>query len=381
MDLSNVIYLPQLKWKAGEYRSLGTVKSSSSNRVVPLFKIPPAGSFDVEEQRVLTTTEHLKSFGRRMAANWGRRLAFIDAELVDDGKHAEGLSVHPLTELLERARLENAMCGPVVSLRNSTEYKNAVKRFCKNNEQIPICFRVSLSDLEGGLTVVEANQFLASIGTTSANSVLLIDAGSIHFDDHDEFVSILAEQVAALVPSRHWCRVFWSATSFPEKPGLKAGQIGSFAREDWQLYSRILKRGSEFAVTPMFSDYALEFPSQYKPVQVSPTAHLRYSTDDAYVISRGTTVKQPYGYEAIYPVAQNLASSPHYMGPDFSSGDKYINMLATNPKSTGGASNWRWAATDHHLTLVITQLAAELGIKVLEDVTNHHEQGAFEFAE
>ena len=105
MHLPNLIYMPQLKWKAGEVRALASMPASLAERTVPLFKIVPGGSFDPIEQRTLSTVENIKLFGRRLKQAWGRRLVLVDAELIDSEQHSRGLDTHPLAELLERARL------------------------------------------------------------------------------------------------------------------------------------------------------------------------------------------------------------------------------------------------------------------------------------
>src|SRR5882757_8018245 len=93
-----------LKWKQGERTALATFRPGPS-RLHVVFDMPPAGDFDHEKQRPLTPTEHIKMFGRRLRDAWGNRVAFVDASCIDDELHKEGLTRHPLTELLERARL------------------------------------------------------------------------------------------------------------------------------------------------------------------------------------------------------------------------------------------------------------------------------------
>ena len=94
-------FLAILKWKQGERAALTTFRPGPT-RLHVLFDMPPAGDFDHEKQRPLTPTEHIKMFGRRLRDAWGTRVAFVDASCIDDELHKEGLTRHPLTELLER---------------------------------------------------------------------------------------------------------------------------------------------------------------------------------------------------------------------------------------------------------------------------------------
>ncbi|WP_121118401.1 beta family protein [Croceibacterium ferulae] len=363
MHASQAIYLPQLKWKAGERRALKSVSSARSGRVLPAFKIPPAGSFDPDQQRVLTTVEYLHSFGRQLADCWDRRLAFIDAELIDDQRHSAVVTDHPLTALIERARLAGANAAPVFGLRNSAAYYQAVQRYAERNPAAPACFRLELGEIESVSSAETLTQFASQLSLTTQSVILLLDGGPLEISDGEDFTHLLSAQVARLIAPNTWARVFWSATSFPEKPRLKAGMDGQFSRADWKLYQAILANSAEFPIVPMFSDYALEYPSAYAPFNGAPSAHLRYSCPEYYHIFKGPSVRKERGYKAIFEVAERLVASDAFSGVGFSSGDAFIHQLADGMGRTGDAAAWRWSATDHHFTLVIDQLAKAMGLE------------------
>lgn len=367
MFASQTIYMPQLKWKAGERRALKSAQAARIGRMVPAFKIPPAGSFDAEQQRVLTTVEYLHSFGRQLAECWEKRLAFIDAELIDDQYHSEAAADHPLTALLERARLAGACAAPVFGFHSSEDYLRAVRRFALRDSGAPACLRIKLEQLE---TIAQANElieFVSKLGLTPGSVVVLLDGGPLDISDPDDFTHLLAGQVARLIAPATWARVFWSATSFPDNPGLKAGMVGSYPRTDWALYRSILSHRDEFPIVPMFSDYALEYPSAYAPFKGAPSAHLRYSSSQDYYIFKGPSVRKEQGYKAIFEVASRLIQSGVFSGAEFSLGDEFIRHLSDGIGRTGDASTWRWAATDHHFTMVLDHLAQALGLE--KDVT------------
>lgn len=361
MNMSKVIYLPQAKWKAGERRAFKTT-SFRGERFVPAFMIPPAGSFDSDEQRVLSPTEYLRRFGHQLAESRGRQLAFIDAGLVDDERHRQAVDVHPLTELLERAWLSGANAAPIFSQANSVDYKNAVRRFLQRDGNSPVCLRVSLSDLEGISSASELEGYVLTLGGVPERTVLLIDGGPLQIDDPDDLAHLLAFQMARLVAQSSWLRVFWSATTLPEKPKLAAGQFARFPRNDWELYKAIMRIKEEFPVVPMYSDYMLEYPANYQPTQASPTAKLMYSTESEYVICKGRSTRFAEKYGNIFPVANQLSSLDLLENPSYSLGDAYIHRLASGTGKTGNASMWRWCSTDHHLAMVEEHLSQALGI-------------------
>lgn len=361
MRMSDVIYMPQAKWKAGERRAFKTA-SAQSNRLVPAFKITPAGSFDPDEQRVLTPTEYLQRFGHQLAESRGRRLAFIDAELVDDDRHRRAVDVHPLTELLERARLSGANAAPIFSLNSSADYLKAVRRFIERDRNAVVCFRVSLQELEDIPTAAQLADHVLELGGAPAQTALLVDGGPLQIDDPEDLAHLLAIQMGRLIARDTWLRVFWSATSFPNKPKMSPGMLARFPRSDWSVYEAIIRLKDEFSVVPMFSDYMLEFPADYNPIRVSPTAKLFYTTEKEYIYCKGRSTKVADKYGNIFPVATQLSSIAEMKAADYSLGDSYIHRLSAGTGKTGNASMWRWCSTDHHLAVVDEQLTKALGI-------------------
>ena len=364
MNLTNAMYMPQLKWKAGELKAIGTARGAVGGRLLPLFVIPPSGAFDHSEGRTLGTAEYIRSFGTKLAASWIDGPVFVDGVHIDDEKHKNAVGQHALTELLERARLAHVMACPVTSLSRSAEYQQAVRRFRHHNPGWPVCIRLSLSELDILASNERLNSFLNQFDAIAAETVLLVDGGPIFIPDVDQLATLIIEALSPLSGGPSFSKVFWGSTTFPEKHGLKAGQTGAWARTDWQVYKRLVERSRELPITPLFSDYALEFPAQYKPVQASPVAHLRYSSEDHYMMVRGTTTKKPYGYKAIFDVAQTLLAHEDFKGSAFSLGNSYMaNLVAPNAK-TGNASLWRWASTDHHISLVMQSLGKLLGVQM-----------------
>lgn len=362
MDVSDLIYLPQAKWKEGERLAFGTSASMKAGRVAPLFKIVPAGGYDPKLKRVLTTTEYLRSFGAQLAESCGRRTAFIDAELIDDERHTSAVGIHPLTELLIRARLAGANAAPVFSLTSSPGYLDAVKTHLVRHPQSLSCFRLGLQEIDTIRSAEVLTEWANRVGAEPNKILLLIDGGPIAVTEIEELTHLLASQISRLVAPGNWLKVFWSSTAYPDKPKLGAGQVGAYPRLDWKLYESIINHSSEFPVKLGYSDYMLEYPSNYRPVNVRPTAKLSYSTKDLYLISKGKSTKVGDGYKNIFPVAANLFARTDFLGASFCSGDAYIQRLATATGKTGGASQWRWCSADHHLALVDLQLRELFGL-------------------
>lgn len=354
-------YMPILKWKVGEARALGTVRGVARDQILPIFDMQPAGAFDHEAGRALLPTEHIRSLGPRLYKQWGKRPVFVDGVRIDDERHREGISAHPLTELLERARLAGAVACPVTAIGRNIEYQAAVARFIEHHSPLPICVRVTTGDLESPEFGGRLRLLLWELGVEASRAVLVLDLGAMSLHDPQGFAELLSRRINELPFLHDWLNIAVSLTSFPEKPQLKAGEARRYARTDWPLY-KALFAGREYLLRlPIYGDYAVEFPVYNPPVRATPTAQFRYTSDSCYLIVKGTSVRKPNGYKAILPVAKALLAEPEFRGSYFSDGNAFIERLALIADETGNASSWRWAATDHHLTMVTEDLRTLMG--------------------
>lgn len=364
--LSKPRYLPILKWKLGEAQALGDARVQIREDLQPILVMPPSGGYDHELGRVPDPIEHIRLFGHRLHENWGKRIAFVDAQHLDDQKHKQGLSDHPLTELLERARLAGALACPVTGISRSAEYQAAVRRFGRRQAPLPISVRVDASDLESRSFASDLTKLLSDVSVEASQVALILDFGPLDLADFHGFGELLIERVNELPLLHAWGTVSVALTSFPEQIALKPDQWGLYPRTDWTLYQHLFANSDRLLRLPVFSDYAVEYPAYSEVTRVSPSAHLRYSTDEGYLIVKGKNTRKPNGYEAIFPVAEALVARPEYKGAAFSGGDAVISRLAQRRGGPGNASTWRRAATEHHLTLVVQSLKTLVGLPVEE---------------
>lgn len=377
-QLANSMYFPNLKWKQGESWALASTPPQLRRRITPMFSMPPSGGYDHATGRFLGPLEHIKTMAR-LYSSWGNQVAFIDAKHLDDKKHREALPRHPLTELLERARSTGGLACPSTALDRSEDYQNAVARFVRKHEyQFPISIRLSGGDLEQPTLRMDLDSLLKRLECPPSRSVLVVDLADVTFqtdEELDALCNILVERINELPFLTDWLNVVVVATAFPAKIDLKAGDLGIYPRLEWSLYKRLFDMRSELLRMPAYGDYAVENPAQVLPINVPPSAQLRYTTEAEHLIFKGKTTRKPYGYQSIFPVADRLIADDRFMGAKFSRGDAYIVSLADH-RDTGYAPKWRWASTDHHFSLVLKGLGQLIGVsvEVEEDVNLHANQ-------
>jgi len=363
--LRSVSYLPIVKWKAGERRALATLHARRRSALVPLFYMPPSGDFDHDSGRRLKPLEHIMKFGQRLHDIWGRRLVFVDAMGIDDDIHQQVLQVHPLTELLGRAHMVGALACPATAMDRSAGYQDAVRRFAERHVELPICVRVTPRDMASDNFAADLQALLNQSGVGPGRVVLILDFISTSTSMVEEVAEALAERLQELPMLFEWLKVVTAFSSFPAELKMKPGETKTFARTDWRVYRRIIERVPVLRPKIVFGDYAVDStPFPKKLGLAKPSAHLRHTTGDNYLVVKGGQVKQPVGYAAIYPVAERLVEHDEFIGMALCDGDAFIRRLAARDPAvgTGSASTWRWAATDRHFAQVLADIRAFHGV-------------------
>lgn len=363
--LKNARYMPKLPWKKGERDAFRTASSKINTDTVPIFIIPPAGDFDHDMGRITSPAEHVRMFGPRLWEARKDKPVFIDARYLDDDRHRIEFNVHPVTALLERARLAKAHAWPLTSYGRSDAYQEAVAK-AHIQHGYPIAMQIGLSDLGGPNLDTRLKSLCNQVSCDPKDAVLVIDAGPLQLGDEQKeelFADALVPILNDLPNLYEWSQIAFSATSLSDPQKIKQGQQKTIRRSEWFVFRKLVSKKSELSRLPAYSDFGVEFTSNLAPRKAMPSAKLSYTTDESHYYAKGENVKKA-GYKAIYPVAKTVVSSGHFKGPEFSQGDAKIWKLSLEEDSTGNAPTWKWAVADHHLEVISRQISAVLGEKI-----------------
>jgi hypothetical protein len=86
----------------------------------------------------------------------------------------------------------------------------------------------------------------------------------------------------------------------------------------------------------------------------TPSASIRYTVDDYWLIMRGQQGK----YEQYPANAQLITKHKDYFGKGYSFGDNYIFEKGSDlTGKPGNATNWLVVGVNHHLTCAVRQIA------------------------
>ncbi|MDZ4377190.1 MAG: hypothetical protein U0973_03390, partial [Xanthomonadaceae bacterium] len=79
---------------------------------------------------------------------------------------------------------------------------------------------------------------------------------------------------------------------------------------------------------------------------------------NAFFVARGQSVQKDDGTQ-MYRLANIVASSPHYQGPDFSWGDSELYRRAIREKKVGPGNSNSWIKfdTSHHMAWTVLEVA------------------------
>jgi Beta protein len=176
---------------------------------------------------------------------------------------------------------------------------------------------------------------------------------------------LLIERINELPRVYEWSQLVFASTSLPHSDKMRAGEQKVVRRSEWHIRRLLQQHADELYRVPIFSDYGVSYARDLTPRRVRPTARINYSRADDFFCAKGQNVKIA-GYEAIFPVADAVVGCEDFKGAGFSLGDDRMIAWHRRTASTGNAPTWRWSALDHHLAMIVPELAAERGMMLPE---------------
>jgi hypothetical protein len=160
-----------------------------------------------------------------------------------------------------------------------------------------------------------------------------------------------------------WRTFIFASGSFPKDLSeYKLDEENLIPRVDWKSWVNH-SNGTELKRKPAFADYTIQYPIYRDMSQFfHPTTSIKYTLENEWFVMKGERQK----FDKYLANAALLVKDSRFYGEDFSDGDKYIaekakhfEAYAKNPaiKGTGSTETWLRAGINHHLGLVVHQLA------------------------
>ena len=210
-----------------------------------------------------------------------------------------------------------------------------------------------LSDLRSGSRLKE---LLASLSFVSDETVLILDLGSPAMLDPSTFSNFVSDLVVAAQRIGPWQRVVVEATNYPDFNPASPNGTHEVKRIEWLAWKELVKSHPWIAKIASYGDYGADNAKfRFKSSGGRVQTHLRYTLPNAWMIYRGGEASETSD-GTIHWVAQQVRKSPHFAGELFSDGDEEIARWAARVGGPGGATEWRRANMNHHMTRVTVDL-------------------------
>ncbi|HEY4011065.1 MAG TPA: beta family protein, partial [Acidobacteriaceae bacterium] len=301
-----------------------------------------------------TLEEHLDALFSRTKQAFQSNPFYLDFAWIEkiNDRRAKGIGIEKLASL-------DLSFSLIVTPTDSSDLLRHVGDIVRSKRlSVAIRLRVENFNEDSDLDA-EIDRIMESIGSDSASTDLIIDLQDI---GHDlDRATLVARSIFSQVPRKEmWRRFILVASSFPEDlSDIDAASIQKLPRLEWNLWTRLQhKRAALPRLDLIFGDYAISNPTQKEldPRTMRMSANIRYTTPDDWLIVKGRNVRK-YGFDQYFDLCRILIERPEYSGRDFSAGDKYISDCAEAQKGPGNATTWRRVGVNHHLTLMVEQLA------------------------
>jgi len=350
-------YIPCLRWKMGEYQAILKLCDESKDALTPLIEVPEIG-FDFEEQKPKKSIDgHLAPFGRRVDQKWHNRPFFVDLKLICSGLRM-GDGSHPVSFVLDDLRGKGCLAVPVFGFDRDSEYQKAVQDAAAIDGR-GICIRVSVEEAARGIDK-KVNSLLEKTSMVMGDLDLILDLGAPNFVPVEGFSRVVKAIIGRIPKLNRWRTFSIIGTSFPASMGEIKKSPEILQRNEWLLYQRLIDSlVVEGLRLPTFGDYGINHPDVLDLDMrfIKPSASIRYTIDDAWLFIKGPNVRD-HGFAQYRDHCHNLVSSPEFMGPNFSFGDRYIAQCAAGTSGTGNLTTWRQIGTNHHLQKVVADVAS-----------------------
>jgi hypothetical protein len=344
---NNEHYVPVLKWKKGEQGALSVLPDLYNSKYTPLIEVPFIET-DYEKGRLSRSPEkHIENVISSLKGI-KTEFTFIDLEIIEAHKQiSDKLAASVFTSCPSRIKLI-----PVVSPDSGSVSISIAKLYQTNG----LCYRMKSASFENmNRAISTLNQKLDN--PKPENVDLVIDFASI-FDYPLGNLKVLTKSVLSALPNiDRWRTLTLLASSFPyDLSRINRDTVQRIPRLEWINW---LDLNGKVGRNLTYGDYPIAHPNlvalDFRFMDRS--ASIRYTSNEEWVVVKGRSVKVRAQSMQYQEKAQILISLPEYSGEGYSWGDSYIAQCARQEK-TGNATIWRQVGVNHHIHLVLDQLAS-----------------------
>ena len=357
MILSEVMYVPVLSWRLGEYQALFRLNAQVKDRTIPLVCIPEVEFDFAEGKEKKTVDDHVRPFVDRYNKKWGTRPAWVALhDKIAVGRMDNGS--HVFDYIFDGLRSCHAHAAPVVSITSDSDtVAAAAKAIGQDGHGAGIRIRLeNLMTTDPGKEIVKlANKLSLPLEETD----LFIDLRFPNFKPYQAFAKGMVIAINRLGDLWDFRNFVIISTAIPKSFGDIAKGMDKIPRHDWLFYKTLLATLPKGMRRPVFGDYTVVHP-EFTPMdmrKIKPAGKILYSTEDTWTTCKGGAFRDnPKQMHDHCKIIMNNREF-QFRGPDFSFGDKYIALCAAGQTGPSNLSMWKCIIINHHITTVVDNLA------------------------
>ena len=350
----NLLYVPILAAKQGEFSALSNLQNTTSDRIVPVFEVPNPGPEKPLEVPMSKTAV-------KAGKVWSGREAFLDISKWKPNARTES-GIHVLEFAFSQFRSQGVAVHPVVGYDrwDDLDYIQALKNI-RASYAVKACLRLDREAIEDAHDLPyfseRIEQIMSELDVTAKNLYVLIDLGDVSKSSVADVLAD-ADTVIDAVRSLGFTTVILAGCSIPaaintavENPDT----AGCIPRIEMMVWKAIFEDRKDRGI--LFGDYSIRNSDAADGV-IAPHANakIRYTISNQFFIVRGHSKQLTRLAIQNKELARLLVASHHYMGATFSWGDSQILQCSVGTKEMGSPTTWIGIDSNHHFHAVVTEV-------------------------
>jgi hypothetical protein len=352
----NLLYVPLMAAKRGEFTALTNLHASISEKAMPVFELPAQKpGTQIFEKAICRTAA-----GAGKA--WSGRPAFLDISKWSPNARTES-GIHVLEYAFSQFRSNGISIHPVVGYDrwDDPAYSRALRNI-RTMYPVTPCIRLDREAIQDDMLDVtyfseRLNDIMASLEVSPANCYVLVDFGDVSSTSVPDLIED-AENAVAVLRDLGFSVIVIAGGSMPtavneavDTPDAE----GCIPRIEMLAWKAVFSASKDRNI--VFGDYLIRNPDAADGV-IAPHANakIRYTIENQFFIVRGHSKQLDSLTIQHKKLAAKLVGATHYMSPTFSWGDGEVLNCSMGVKEIREPTTMIAVDTNHHVTAVISEI-------------------------
>jgi len=331
-------YLPILKSKRGEFKSLSALTSFNKSQIIPCIELL-VGFTDLTYQQ--------------LSEIW----TFEGNEIIIDSSYftTAELGIEYI-ELLERLRSAGVQAIPVIEINSPQHLIDLVKDYI-NKYNSKLCIRIRGEYLYGSASNADIVKLIKNASVELQDTILILDSEDVNSQNLKFNIDHVILFIKGINNASKYYLIASTSGSFPENLSkIDADTIKNLPRIEWEIWKRINAKLSLSNL--IYGDYGIKHPLiDPGTTPFEGTCSIKYTTEDYYIIFRGIrSSDHATGSAQYHEKCKLVVAHPLYDGKSFSWADGEIDECSKRIVKPGNGESWVKIGHNHHFVKILSLL-------------------------